>query len=363
MGEKYEVNTERQQILDKFKPSKILLPVLIGLGVVVYMFAREFQVESIENLSFTQYSVFWLLVSIILIALRDFGYIVRIKILSERDLTWRQCFQIIMLWEFTSAVTPSAIGGTGLAVIYLNKEGIPLGRSTAIVMATSFLDELYFIIMFPLVLLFLDMDALFYVPDGEYGVAWLTRNILYLSLVGYGLKFLWVLMITYGLFFNPRGVKYFLLKVFKLPILRRFRKQMGRVGTDMVSSSYRLRTRSLKFWVKAFSVTFISWTSRYWIVNTILLAFWAGTYTLKDHFIIFGRQLVMWIMMLVSPTPGGSGFAEFVFKEFLAEFIPGVGVAVGIALLWRLVTYYPYLLVGVFILPRWIKSKFSSKEE
>ncbi len=75
--------------------------------------------------------------------LRDVGYMIRIKILSEQQLTWKQSFRIIMLWEFTSAVTPSAIGGTSLAVLYVNKEGIPVGRSTAIVMATSFLDELF----------------------------------------------------------------------------------------------------------------------------------------------------------------------------------------------------------------------------
>ncbi len=165
-------------------------------------------------------------------------------------------------------------------------------------------------------------------------------------------------MLTYGLFYNPRGMQYFLLKVFKLPILRRFRPSMRRVGSDMINSSYRLRTRSWTFWLKSFFATFLSWTSRYWVVNALLVAFWASRYSWAEHFVIFGRQLIMWIMMLVSPTPGGSGFAEFVFKEFLVEFIPGTGVAVGIALLWRLITYYPYLIIGAIMLPKWIKSKF-----
>lgn len=355
---KKEERKSQRELIEKVKPSRVLLPVLIGLGAIVYMFSREFSWEAFSTLSFTRFTLFWLFLSLIFMGIRDFGYMVRIKVLSEEELTWRQAFRVIMLWEFTSAVTPSAIGGTSLAVLYVNKEGIPVGRSTAIVMATSFLDELYFILMFPLLLLFLKTGNLFSIPHAEEGSAWLAQNILYLCLVGYALKFLWACMLTYGLFYNPRGMKYFLLKVFKLPILRRFRRTMGRVGTDMVNSSYRLRTQTWKFWSKSFLATFFSWTARYWVVNVILLAFWAKQYGWSEHIIIFGRQLIMWIMMLVSPTPGGSGFAEFVFKEFLAEFIPGTGVAIGIALLWRLITYYPYLVIGVIILPRWIKEKF-----
>ncbi len=341
MGMVEDKNNSQKELIEKVKPSKVFLPVLIGLGVVAYMFSKEFSLEAFESLSFTKFTVFWLLVSLLFMVLRDVGYMIRIKILSEQQLTWKQAFRIIMLWEFTSA-----------------KEGIPVGRSTAIVMATSFLDELYFILMFPLLLVLLKMDTLFHILNAESGSAWLAQNILYLCLVGYVLKFLWTAMLTYGLFYNPRGLKYFLLKLFKLPILRHFRYKMIRVGEDMVNSSYRLRTKNWRFWLKSFSATFLSWTSRYWVVNALLVAFWAGRYSWGEHLIIFGRQLIMWIMMLVSPTPGGSGFAEFVFKEFLAEYIPGAGVAIGIALLWRLITYYPYLIVGAIILPKWVKDKF-----
>ena len=62
--------------------------------------------------------------------------------------------------------------------------------------------------------------------------------------------------------------------------------------------------------------------------------------------------------MLISPTPGGSGFAEYVFKEYLGEFLPSMGVAVAIAILWRFVTYYPYLIAGALIIPKWIIKAF-----
>lgn len=352
-----------KDLTKKISPIRIFLPVVIGLGAVAYMLYTELDLNALKQLHFDYITVILLFVSLLFMGLRDLGYMLRLYILSEGKFRWKQLFRIIMLWEFSSAVTPSAIGGTGLAVLFINKEGIPLGRSTAIVMATSFLDEVYFILMFPLLLLFLNHETLFFIPHAESGTAWVAQNILYMCLVGYGLKLLWVLMLTYGLFFNPRGMKYFLLKVFKLPILRRFRRSMGRVGTDMVNSSYRLRTKSWKFWMKSFLVTFLSWTSRYWIVNVLIVAFFATQLGWGEHFIVFGRQLIMWIIMLISPTPGGSGLAELVFKEFLAEFIPGVGVAVGLAFLWRIITYYPYLIIGAFIVPKWVKRNFSRENE
>lgn len=168
------------------------------------------------------------------------------------------------------------------------------------------------------------------------------------------------MVLSYGLFKNPRGLKYLILKCFKFRLLRKWRHSANEAGSDIIRNSFELRHMPFSFWIKTFGATFMSWTARYWVVNAILMAFWAGSYTLAEHFLIFARQLIMWIMMLVSPTPGGSGFAEFVFKEYLGEFLPSAGVAIAMAILWRLISYYPYLFVGAFIVPRWITKNFGS---
>ena len=71
---------------------------------------------------------------------------------SERS-TWRQAFRVNMLCEFTSAVTPSAVGGSSLIVLFLNKEGINAGRSTALTISCLFLDELFLVLACPFALL------------------------------------------------------------------------------------------------------------------------------------------------------------------------------------------------------------------
>ena len=64
--------------------------------------------------------------------------------------------------------------------------------------------------------------------------------------------------------------------------------------------------------------------------------------------------------MLVSPTPGGSGFAEYAFHGFLGYLIPA-GTGIAMAFIWRLISYYSYLIIGVFILPKWIKKHITKR--
>lgn len=348
------------KLVSKLKPGRIILPLLIGLAVVAWFILKEIDTEVLNKLTFTWRTVFWLFIAWCCMIGRDLGYIIRIRILSEKDLNWRQAFRVIMLWEFTSAITPSTVGGTAVAVVFIHKEGISVGRSTSIVLATSFLDELYFVIMFPVILLIVGGKILFTTSLQGTGVA-LLNNLVFVAVIGYLIILCWVLLVGYGLFIDPEKIKKTLIYIFRLPLLRRWKESAIKAGDDIVESSHELKRQKFPFWVKAFTATFLSWTSRYWVVNAILVAFFA----INDHFLIFARQLVTWIMMIISPTPGGSGFAELILGRYISDTIPAdaayVGsIALAIAIIWRIISYYPYLIIGVSIVPGWIQKNFIS---
>lgn len=344
------------------RPSKIIYPIIIGLGVVGYIFYREFNPDALHYFQASGAALIFLCIALLCMVVRDVGYMIRIRILTDHELSWIQAFRIIMLWEFTSAVTPSAVGGTSVAILFVNKEGITLGRSSAVVMATSFLDELYFVIMFPLLLLVINTHALFAIG----GTQTPFNEFFWIAFIGYSVKLAYILILGYGLFVNPRGLKWLLLQIFRLPMLRRWRHDINDAGYDIIISSKELVRKPFRFWAKAFGSTFMSWTARYWVVNALFAAFFLIP-DFSEQFMIFARQLVMWIMQLISPTPGGSGFAEYIFTRYLREFISldnaqNVGaVAISLAFMWRLISYYPYLIMGAIILPRWIKNKFIDK--
>lgn len=363
----------------------MLIPIAIGLGVAGYMLYREWDPEAFGMLTFTWYVLFFIVVSFVMMVLRDLGYMLRLWLLSDGAFTLRQCFNIIMLWEFTSAITPSAIGGTAFAIFFVHKEGVSVGKSTAVVMATSFLDELYFIFMFPLMFLVVSGSDLFTFGNAaiEGEAVSFANKYFYFAFVGYGMKLIWVLLMGYALFFNPKAVKNLLVGIFKFKLIRRWQPGVVKMGDDLIVSSLEMKTKTFKFWLKAFLSTILSWSARYWIVNFLLVALILGIpestggvidadatgasaeipdYTFSTHILIFARQLVMWIMMLVMPTPGGTGFAEAVFSEYMADFIP-VGFVALMALLWRVVTYYPYLFMGAIVIPRWVKRIYSKGKE
>ncbi len=347
-------------LVKKLKPGRIILPVIIGLAVVAWFIIREIDTDILNKLHFTWKSVFWLFIAWCCMIGRDLGYMIRIRILSENDLTWRQAFRVIMLWEFTSAITPSTVGGTAVAVVFVHKEGISVGRSTSIVLATSFLDELYFVIMLPVILLIIGGDILFTTSLQGTGAA-LLNNLLIVTIIGYAIILAWVILVGYGLFIDPEKIRKALVYIFRLPILRRWKEAAVRAGDDIVESSHELREKPAIFWVKAVTATFLSWTSRYWVVNAILMAF----YAVSDHFLIFARQLVTWIMMIISPTPGGSGFAEVILGRYISDAIPADpaytgGIALAIAIIWRIISYYPYLIIGASIIPGWLQRKFKN---
>jgi uncharacterized protein (TIRG00374 family) len=346
------------KLVSRLKPGKIIIPIILGLAVVAWFISREINSDILSKLHFTWKSVFWLIIAWLCMIGRDLGYMIRIRVLSENNLKWIQAFRVIMLWEFTSAITPSTVGGTAVAVVFIHKEGISVGRSTSIVLATSFLDELYFVIMFPLILLIVGGDILFTTSLQGTGIA-LLNNLMIVTIIGYTIILAWVLLVGYGLFVDPDKIRKILIYIFRLPLLRRWKESAVRAGDDIVSSSQELKRQPFSFWLKAGTATFLSWTSRYWVINAILVAF----YAVSDHLLIFARQLVTWIMMIISPTPGGSGFAELILSRYITDAIPADpgymgGIALAVAIIWRIITYYPYLIIGASIVPGWIQRKF-----
>ncbi len=349
---------KEKNIAYKLNPVKIIIPVAIGLAVVAWLMIKEIDAAAISHIKFTWLTVFWLGVAFIFVVLRTFFYMWRIKALCDNDITWRQSFRIIMLWEFTSAISPSTVGGTALAVVFINKEGITVGRSTTIVLMTSFLDELYFVVIFPLLLPFTTATALFTSSGTGSGSA-ILNNLLPLAIIGYIIIFIWVVIVGYGLFINPLDIKKLLITFFNISFLKRWKSGAEKAGDDIIQSSLELKSKPCSYWLNALMTTFFSWTFRYLVINAIIMSL----FVFSDHLLLFTRQLVLWIMMIISPTPGGSGFAEIILGNYISDLIPtgkevAKSLSLTMAIIWRAISYYPFLVAGAIIVPSWIQKKF-----
>ena len=303
--------------------------------------------HTLRTINWTSSSFLWLFAAVLGMVGRDLFYIIRIRILSKNKLTWKRSTVVILLWEFASALSPGVVGGAAVAMFILNREKIPLGRSTAIVIITAFMDNLFYIIMIPFVFIFIDQATLFPSQIASSGsVQWVFWS-------GFSVILIICLFLFSTLFFLPKLATQFLTRLFSLPLLRKWKTKAIQTGIDLEVSALELQQEKFSFWIKTFFVTLGSWISRYLVINFILNAFISLRFI--DHITLLGKQLVLWLFMLISPTPGASGVAEYAFGELLASFSSSAILIASLAILWRLISYFPYLFIGAFILPKWLR--------
>ncbi len=305
--------------------------------------------QVIADIEWSTHTFFWIFMALLAMVGRDLAYMWRIRILTRNELSWRRSFSVIMLWEFASALAPGVLSGATVAMFILNREKIALGRSTAIVIITAFFDNLFYVLLIPLVFLVVSSDDLF--PSTVDS----TGAVITLFWTGFSVFAVLCLVLYLSLFQFPFLLRGMLGTVTNLPFLRRWKPNALQVGNDVAQTAVTLKNEPFSFWAKTFLATCSSWISRYLVINCILQAF--ISLGLLQHVQVLAKQLVLWMFLRISPTPGGSGAAEWAFSELLSDLTSSAILLAGMAVLWRMISYFPYLLIGSIILPRWLKRK------
>lgn len=347
---------DNKKIFETLNPNKVWVPILIGLGIVFGMFYLDPSVNKDSLKGIFDASLPWIVVAILVIFFRDVGYVYRIRIITDKNLSWLRAIYVIILWEFASAVTPSVVGGTAVAIFILNKEGIKLGRAIAYVMVTAILDNLFFVIGAPIILFFAKGNIF---PDSRLLEAQLQNSMEAIFWISYSLYAAYSLIMAAALFYRPRVFKWVLIKIFSIKWLRKWKHDAQEYGNQIIEASKELSGKNWRYWVPIIVATIFIWSSRYLMLNALISAF--IPLNLHEHTIVFARQVIMWIVMMISPTPGSSGTAEFFFGQFFTEFLGNYTFITSI--LWRLFSYYPYLILGAIFLPRWIRQVFFKKKK
>ncbi|MGL1888535.1 MAG: flippase-like domain-containing protein [Reichenbachiella sp.] len=345
------METNNKKILEVLNPKRIWVPIVFGLGIVFFMFYSDPNITS-DNLKLI-FDAKWssVVVAFLVLLARDAGYAYRIRTLTNQALTWPRSIMVIVLWEFASAVTPSVVGGTAVAVFILTIEGIKFGKSLAYVMLTAILDNLFFVVAAPIVMVL--TNGVIFPAVETMNMQW-GGSLQFFFFISYGLIASYTLLMSYALFVKPRAFKWFLLKVTSIKFLRKWKVKANQYSDDIILASTELRGKAIKYWVKITLATVFIWCARYLMLNSLVEAY--TTLDLGEHMVVFSRQIIMWIVMLISPTPGSAGTAEYFFNQFFNEYLGNYTFVSSI--FWRLMSYYPYLILGAFFLPRWIKSRF-----
>lgn len=329
-----------------------ILAVVFGLGVILLMFWRNGGWSSLSPVNVSPRLVLGLVLAVLCFLVQNVSMAHRYHFLSGGQLSMWQGNRVSILCEFVSAITPSIVGGSSVNFLFMNREGMTLGRSAFVSLTSLFYDELFLAVSTIALYIFIPHELLFgnlaVLSDG-------VQYAFFILMVGISL---YTLLLYAAIFIRPQFIAELLRLVCRLPFMRRFTPKLDKFQRDIVAARAEARGYGFGFWLKAFLNTLLSWGTRYGVVVLILFAFGA-----KGNLLIaYAQQWILWIVMLISPTPGGSGISEVVFREYYAAYLPNVGVTVVVALVWRIIFYYTYLVAGAITFPELFKNKNKAKQ-
>lgn len=324
---------------------KIILPVVIGMAVIYFLFGSEIAAISTIDIDWSRTTAIGVAAAVILLLLRETGLAWRFRALTDHKLKWLTSFKVSLICDFTSAITPTSAGGSILSMIFIHKEGIKLGRATAITLLTLFLDELFFIIAAPLLMVIVGEDAVFAFTDGD-----TARGLMAGFWIVYSIMAIITLLLVIGLFHSPHRIANALTRLFSWKLLRRWWPQVKEMGDNLVQTSSEIRNKTLDWWIAPVAATVLTWMSRFLIVNALFYAFFPEA----DQLTVLARQFIVWGLLIFIPTPGGSGVSEMLFKTYYSDMVGGPLLAM-LAIIWRVLTYYVFLLAGVLLIPSYLK--------
>lgn len=341
---------QTRSILKSFSSSRIILPVLIGLVAMAFMLSFGFDRHALKAIQWNPHTLTWLVLAVIMLLIRDTAYVLRLYYLTGDKISLWRCVRLIIIWEFSSAVAPTSIGGSAVAVVFLSNEKLGAPRTIATIIYTVILDKFFFLIVVPLMILIFGPNVI----QPGYTDFTSIGHIGFLLSVFYGINLAYGLLFTYGLFFNPEQFKKILVFFTRLPFLKRYKARAEKFGDEMVTSANVIAQKDWRFHIRPVILTWIAWSARFIIVNFLIIG-------LIDHisvhpwdqFKLFGREVIMFVFMMFSPTPGAAGFAEVFFGNFIGDYVPR-SAALVIALIWRFLTYYVYLIAGALVIPSWL---------
>lgn len=261
----------------------------------------------------------------------------RLRFISRGRLSLMEGMRGQLAWDFFSNVTPSAIGGGPIATLYVARDrGLDVGEVTAFMLFSILLDQFWFVLSIPIVLV-----ASFYIdviPASVGHVGLWTFVAIFLGMLA------WSLLFAYATLFRPALLERLADRVFRLRYLHRFHERvMGEMRT-FTRRARTLRAQSFSFYAMGFLLTAGAWMGRYLLVVFIV---WS-VYPSFDKLLVFLRTIAMTLSSLILPTPGGAGGLEGLYALFIGPLLPNALVAPTL-FAWRTLGYYIFIALGAYL--------------
>lgn len=245
---------------------------------------------------------------------------------------------------FVAHVTPSSSGGGPALVYLLSREGLAVGRATALVVVESAFTALILLAAAPVLLL---------AWRAGLGMDWHPR-LLDAVLAG---SLLAAALVAYFLF-RPRDLARVAERLLSQPWVRtvvaraRLEDQVARLRREGARYAFALRLL-MRRRPEVVALT-AAYTVFYWVAYlAVAPALLRGLGVLAPLGAVTAIQVAFNLFQPVIPTPGASGGAEIAFAYLFRAIVPASRLWLFVAL-WRVLTFHLSLVVGALFSLAWL---------
>ncbi len=325
---------------------KKILMVLISLGVMGVIAALDPNVSSMGD-ALKQAKPWWLLAALLSAVM---SYVFNILMhkdichIADIDMTFFECATTSMVGFFYNALTPMQIGGQPMQVFQMRGYGVPVGSATSITLIKYMAWQFGVVLIATIGMIVLEK------PIAALGTA--IRTVV---MIGYAINVLVFLFVTIATL-NPKWLTTTgdrLLAFFKRhKIIRKdatYEKVTGawkRVMNDYAMAVKLMFTRKLRGALPLLFFGFMEIACFLTVTYFIYRGFGLDEY--PPYYVVLLQSLLSMAVSFI-PIPGGAGASEGGFYLVFGSLF-GQALRFPSMLLWRMLTYYLNILLGlVFI--------------
>ena len=244
--------------------------------------------------------------------------------------------KLSIIGQFYSAITPASTGGQPAQILYMKRDGVPVGQATCIISIKFLGFETALCTYYILGLIVQGQYLYAHHPE----IFWTTTTGFLLNAAA--IIFIFMAMV------KTNGLKVFVKKVIaflsKIRIVKRLEKDLA--GAEKIIDDFHeavgyINTNKRK----VFNVYLISLAHHLCMFSVSYFVYRAFGLSEHSWLDLMTLQALLYVAVSFVPTPGGTIVSETGFYLFFSIYFPSELWFISM-ILWRLITYYAHIVAG-----------------
>ena len=335
--------------MGKKKTNKIYL-IICGIAFVIMLIVLFS--EGIDNIinALLQLNPLFLVAAIACMVIYWFGEAIGLHLAAKSlapETKFRTTFLVTMIGQYFNCITPFASGGQPMQVYTFMKRGMPLG-SAMTALLSRFIVYQFTLTLYSIVFLVFRLSMF---TDGE------LKPLTFLVIVGFIVNTFVIVLLFMLAFFQKATVKlaHGIVRLLgKLRIIRDVESKIEYIDKELATyyENFMFIKSQPVMILKMFLVTVVQLLVYFSITFVIYIGFGM---TETDYLTIVACQAFVLMISGFVPLPGAMGAAEgsyaAFFKGIFGDYYTGVSTFI-----WRFLTFYLPILIGIIINLRMTRS-------